>query len=190
MRRHDVQGERFDAFEPSPPPMVGPDGSLHHSPMPGVTERAPRICEQGPCRHYHTFFVQMDAQTPIAASVTDDGRLVGDAGLVAAKLEPHYYCYPTTGVEFVLGELPVVNCNRWVPVDPAALTSDQMYRDRFMASPAGREYETALDRWMQRQTALSNSEQQAIDEAAAEIAAAEAERAASDDPQPDDKEIP
>ncbi len=72
----------------------------------------PRLCEAGPCRHYHTMTIQLDAQQPHAERV--DGRLV-EHGRVF-HTEQHHYCYPDVGIETNLGALPVLSCNRWVPI--------------------------------------------------------------------------
>src|SRR5215470_2227374 len=117
MSRHtDLQDELADEFEPSPLPPIGPDGGPDLQPMQPSPEMHPRLCEAGPCVHYHTFQVQMDVQSPIAARVADGGVLAGAAPPQPFHVETHHYCYPDSGIEFKIGSLPVVTCNRWSPM--------------------------------------------------------------------------
>lgn len=90
-------------------PALGPDGApmlerAHELPL-----APPRLCEAGPCRHYHVMQVQLDAQQPLGSGPT------GSVGSVF-HTELHHYCYPEVGIETNLGGQPVLACNRWVPI--------------------------------------------------------------------------
>lgn len=182
MRDHDVQGELAEGFEPSPTPILGPSGLPERPPTQPVDDPPPRLCEQGPCRHYHHFAIQMDAATPIAGRMEKDASgnvtLSGDAGQDPARLEHHHYCYPTTGIEFVLGSFPVLECSKWDPQDHGDVEIVEYRRAAFLSSDKGQAYKTALDQWRQRQTELAAAEQKMIEDAAAELEAAQAARTA------------
>ena len=194
MRDHDVQGELAEGFEPSPAPILGPSGLPERLPTQPVDDPPPRLCEQGPCRHYHHFAIQMDAATPIAGRMVKDAagnvELVGEAGADPARLEHHHYCYPTTGVEFVLGSFPVLECSRWAPETDEDRADIDRRRDTFMHTLKGEQYKTALDKWRERQDELAAAEQKMIDEATAEIEAAEAARSETQSATPEPGDTP
>lgn len=77
-----------------------------------LAEPAPRLCEAGPCRHYHRFSIQLDAQDPLAER--KDGKLIQHARVFHATT--NHYCYPEVGIESNLGSLSVLECNRWAPI--------------------------------------------------------------------------
>lgn len=73
----------------------------------------PRLCSAGPCRRYHQFKIQLDAQNPMDerksdGTVTRHGRVF--------HVQTHHYCYPDVGIETNLGALPVLECSKWVPI--------------------------------------------------------------------------
>lgn len=105
MRHIDTQESLQDGIETGPLPAMGPDGSPLLEPARDLPPDPPRLCAYGPCRNYHTFKIQLDAQNP--ADVALHGR--------AFHTEQHHYCYPTVGVETNLGSLPVLECSRWTP---------------------------------------------------------------------------
>lgn len=113
MRSRDVQDELADGFEAGPLPPMGPNGAPMLEPVRELPTDPPRLCEAGPCRHYHTMTIQLDAQQP-GRERRDDGTVV-DHGRVF-HTEVHHYCYPDVGIETNLGALPVLSCNRWAPI--------------------------------------------------------------------------
>lgn len=120
MRHNDAQESLQDGFEVGPLPNMGADGSPQLEPVRAAPPDSPRLCAAGPCRNYHTFQIQLDAQNPI-----DPGK----HGRVY-HTEQHHYCYPTAGVETNLGSLPVLSCNRWVPIT-ALFRTKRRIRARF-----------------------------------------------------------
>ncbi len=158
MRRHDVQDELQEGFDLGRGPQIAPDGSLEVPLGRPPTPPRPRLCEAGPCRHYHRLEIQLDAEDPRARTVPIALPGVPGAAPVSGgsvyqapatfHTEVHHYCYPAVGVEMVLGSLPVTQCNRWAPIlelgrrDPAALK-----RETFLGTPAGRRYQAELAAW-------------------------------------------
>lgn len=145
-----------DGFEPAPLPAAGPDGLLDMSSLAKgePPEPPPRICGYGPCRHYHTFQIVMDAATPMDGS--DPGP---------PHIETQHYCYPTAGVETDLGNTPVTSCNRYAPP--------------LLKIGARRRYERDVHAWAwRRENARADAAQLEAD-AAADLAEAEAARAAA-----------
>lgn len=144
MKTHDVQESLSEDFEPAQL-AIGPDGGMAtHPPEP---ERAPppRLCERGPCEHYHRFAIQMDVERGRGAEVLPGGKVVGQAPPAPFHVQVHHYCYPTVGVEMKLGELPVLECNKWnpleVPDDPSPYDGKGP-RLRMLAA-----YQADLDAW-------------------------------------------
>lgn len=103
MKRTDVRDSLADGIELAGPPAAAPNGMpilpTYRDPAPPH----PRLCEYGPCVNYHRFVTQVDAQQPAS-------------GPAAVHFETHHYCYPTSGVETVLADMPVTECNRWKPI--------------------------------------------------------------------------
>lgn len=139
--RNDVQDELADGFEPSPLPPVAPDGSLELPPLREPPRYPPRLCEQGPCRHYHTFKIQLDAQKPLAVKGEDGQMEVPEA---PNHEEQHHYCYPDVGIESKLGSLPVISCSRWAPMMPHELAISDARIHGFLQSDAGKKFEAEL----------------------------------------------
>ena len=104
---------------------MAPDGGLELEPAEPLDDPPPRLCEAGPCRHYHRMAVQMDAQNPMAER--RDGQLVRHARVFHTTVS--HYCYPDVGIETNLGSLPVLECNRWVPIK-SLLTMTRTIRAR------------------------------------------------------------
>lgn len=111
MRSNDLRDELQEGIEPAPMPPRAPDGGLEFTPAVPIEEGPPRLCESGPCRHYHRLDVQMDAANPRAERV--NGRLVRHAKVFHVLV--NHYCYPDVGIETNLGSMPVLSCNRWDP---------------------------------------------------------------------------
>lgn len=112
-----------DGFEPGPL-QVGPDG-IALSDNARIIPPPPSLCEAGPCRNYHRFVTQLDANRPLAASVAQGerhGALEGDGGPQPFHTKVHRWCYPTSGVELELNDMPVLECNRWTA--PSADSSE------------------------------------------------------------------
>lgn len=118
MRSNDIRDKFQDGFEPGPL-QVGPDGGIGMAPAARTIPPPPRLCEAGPCRNYHRFVTQLDAERAIGGAVEQGeqhGRVTGDAGPDPFHVVTHHYCYPTVGIETDLMDLPVLECNRWEPV--------------------------------------------------------------------------
>lgn len=115
MRSTDIRDEVGAELEPAPI-AVGPDG-MHLRDNARAIPPPPRLCEAGPCRHYHRFVSQLDAERPMGATVEPGGRVTGDGGPQPFYTEVHHYCYPDVGIETILGAMPVLECNRWDPVE-------------------------------------------------------------------------
>lgn len=159
MRSIDVQGELQDGIDPASGPAIGPDGMPQFTPGPRVTPARPRLCEAGPCRHYHRLTLQTEAENPLAQRVPV--RLPVVPGVVESgpkgsiyqppatfHTETHHYCYPDVGIEMVLGALPVTECNRWCPiVDDTPAQAVAVARRAFIESPAGAKYQDELFAW-------------------------------------------
>lgn len=175
MRSIDVQGELQDGIEPAPGPAIGPDGMPQFAPGPRVMPARPRLCEAGPCRHYHRLTIQTEAENPIAQRVPV--RLPVVPGVVESgpkgsiyqppatfHTETHHYCYPDVGIGMVLGALPVTECNRWWPhVDDMTLVAVEkvgdanfrrgVARGAFAYSPAGLKFQEELEAWERARSA-------------------------------------
>ena len=150
VQRNNAQDSLQEDFEPSALPPIGPDGAPEIPPMRKDAVPPPRLCEAGPCRHYHTFTIQLDAAQPIAAEV-ENGRLIGRAPRPEMHIHVHHYCYPETGIETELGALPVLQCSRWEPLTPAEIRARADREAEFNESEAGQKFQTALDAWLQAQ---------------------------------------
>lgn len=150
MRSNDIQNDLADGFEVASVPPVGPDGSLKMPPMRPVVPPPPRLCEQGPCVHYHQFTIQLDAESARAAALAGPGdghgALIGPGGQTF-HTETHHYCYPTAGVESRLGSLPIIRCNRWSPKDDDDLTEEARRGDGFLLSSDGKRYLAEQAAW-------------------------------------------
>lgn len=156
MTRHiSAQDELQEGFEPSPFPPMAPDGALEIPPLRAVSDPPPRLCEAGPCRHYHRMVLQLDAQRPIANAIEPGGKLVGIAPEQPFHVNVHHYCYPDTGIETELGSLPVLECNRWEPFSDHEILASTNRKNDFLASARGKEFQTALDTWRQKQRELA-----------------------------------
>lgn len=161
MRKMDVHDELQAAFEVSPLPPIGPDGAPMPPPMRAIPPPRPRLCEAGPCRNYHRFAIQLDAARPRARTVPvalpegTPGAQAVPGGTVyqapaAFHVQTHHYCYPTTGIEMPLGDLPVTECNRWDPIVEADADKDygrSANRRKFQASSAGEQYVADVLAW-------------------------------------------
>jgi len=119
VRRNDVTDSLQEGFEPSPLPPIGPDGAVSIQPLKRLPVAGPRLCEAGPCVHYHRFSTQVDAARPIGDKLGENGQVLGEAPDAPIHVQVHHYCYPTVGIETELGSLPVVECNLWEP-EPAS----------------------------------------------------------------------
>lgn len=147
-RHHDVQDSLQEGFEI-------PKGMPEMKPVATATPPRPRLCAAGPCAHYHRFQIQLAAADPgqiaVAAPVpatTPSVRQEGEGQFYTPPrvfhIQEHHYCYPTTGVEMELGDLPVLECNRWSPQSdlPQALAADTFNR-----SPAGQQFAAEVAAW-------------------------------------------
>lgn len=144
MQSTDVRDELADGFESAALPPRAPDGTLApFSASKGLDEPPPRLCEYGPCRHYHRFDVQVDAENPKSERIA--GRLVVHAKVFHTSV--HHYCYPDVGIETVLGAMPVLGCNRWVPV------GGLLRRLTGSVGRAHRAHRSDLDAWHARREA-------------------------------------
>ncbi len=138
MRRNHAQENPIEDFDAGDLPPMGPDG-LMTEPQRAQVEPPPRLCEQGPCVHYHRFAIQLDVEAGLREPD-------GSPAKQPFHVRVHHYCYPTSGVETELGALPVLECNRW---EPAVARFDIIgrIRENYIQSPAGQEYLRKLDEW-------------------------------------------
>lgn len=132
--------------------------------MPGFSPRRPelpprpRLCEQGPCRHYHRLETQVESADPgarrvpvklpllpVGAQAVDGGTLYQAPAMFHTAVS--HYCYPGVGIEIVLGDVPVVSCSRWDPSQPPEVAQLAMSRSAFLRGPDGRQYTAALEAW-------------------------------------------
>lgn len=180
MRRIDVQGELQDGIEPAPGPVMGPDGAPQFVSGPPVTPARPRLCEAGPCRHYHRLTIQVEAESPRAQRVPV--RLPVVPGVVESSpkgsiyqppatyhTQTSHFCYPDVGIEMPLGSMPVTECNRWFPfVDdmaPVAVErvvphAHRIARQAFIESLEGAKYREELMAWEQaRERELADAQE-------------------------------
>lgn len=151
MKTIDVQDELQDDFEVGALPPIGPDGAPEIPALRKMTAPPPRLCEAGPCRNYHRLAIQMDVTRPIAGALEPGGKLVGEAPPQPFFVQVHHYCYPSPGIETQLGDLPVMECNRWEPRSGMEAEQDHERHAAFMRSAAGERYKTALDTWLEEQ---------------------------------------
>lgn len=172
MKSKDVQDDLAGNFEVSPLPPIGPDGAPVLSPQRPMLAPRPRICEAGPCVHYHRLEVEVEAQDPMSmkvpirlpvlpsgAAAVPDGTLYQPPPSIHTQLI--HTCYPSSGIEIDLGPAPVYNCNRWMPMTVADRTSERMlHRAEWMTSAEGREYTEAVRQWEQ-----ARAEEQRVDAA-------------------------
>lgn len=187
MRSKELQDELQAGFEPTQLPAPAPDGTLALPPMRKSLPQAPKLCAQGPCVHYHRLTVQLDAEEARAARVASGdkhhGRLVG-APSESFHTATHHYCYPESGIEADLGALPVLECNRWLPMDdidrgllgltvPRGPAFGPFRNDaitRFFATERGAMYQRELAAW-QKALEAEEAAQRAADQEAARIVA-------------------
>jgi hypothetical protein len=171
MRSNDIQDDLADGIELAQVPPVGPGGALKMPPMRPAVPPPPRLCEQGPCVHYHQFSIQLDAEQARAAAVAGPGdghgALVGRAG-ETFHVEVHHYCYPTSGVESRLGSLPIIQCNLWAPKGPAQRDMEATDGLKYLESADGKRYLAEQAAWQAARAA---------EQAAQDADTAEAERA-------------
>jgi len=161
MKTIDVQDELAEGFDPSPLPPIGRDGGLALPPLRKIVDPPPRICDVGPCAHYHQFETQLDVASPLAHK-GPDGHLTASAQ--PFHIKTHHYCYPSPGIELALEALPVLRCNRWDPVAvPGVVTS--VHRADLQA-----EYTTILDAWIAARRKETELEDDQRARAAAELA--------------------
>ena len=157
-KRRDVREGLADGFEPAPGPRVGPDGRLMFEPMPKERPPHPRLCDAGPCLHYHRLVTQVDAADPHPQLLPD--RLPSDTPGVfevqgkqfykpprSFHTEVHHYCYPTPGVESELGSVPVIECNLWRPRTELDDMLDRTAREKFEASERGIAFRQSVADW-------------------------------------------
>lgn len=165
MKRIVAQDELAEGFEPGPLPPIGPDGAVHIPPLKKLPVlELPRLCEAGPCVHYHTFTLQLDAARPIADRVGEGGVLEGDAPAQPFHTQVHHYCYPTVGIETELGALPVLTCNLWEPRDPDGENNRRHAEDRWFATPQGQAYLQKRQAWEDQRQAEHDAAIDAVNE--------------------------
>ena len=126
MKTVDPHAELHEGFQPAPNPAIGQDGGAVLPARRSSPHPRPSLCRAGPCVHYHRLVVQVEAENPRAVLVPirlphgtpGAERTVGGTLYQAPAVfhtETHHYCYPGSGIEMPLGELPVVECNLHEP---------------------------------------------------------------------------
>lgn len=168
MVSNDVQDELAEGFTPTPLPPVAPDGGLELPKMREAPRHPPRLCEQGPCRHYHTFKIQLDAQKPMAVR-KDDGTV--EQPEAPDHEETHHYCYPDVGIESKLGGLPVIQCNRWSPIPLEQRKIDELRVEAWLATDEGKQYIAELDAYGAERERIARELADASEAAAEDLAA-------------------
>jgi predicted Zn-ribbon and HTH transcriptional regulator len=161
MKTIDPHSDLQEGFEPAPAPPIGPDRSPIIQPQRSDPPARPSLCRAGPCRNYHRFVTQVDAENPRAvplpivlpegtpgAQQTPQGTLYRAPAVF--HTETHHYCYPDPGIEMNLGALPVVECNRWdppsrIPIGRVDALADR--RARFWITEKGRVHLEQLAAW-------------------------------------------
>jgi hypothetical protein len=79
---------------------------------------------------------------PVGAQAVDDGTLYQAPATFHTSTS--HYCYPDSGIEIVLGDTPVVKCNRWDPTGNA-----NAERLKFMQTERGQKYQASVEEWEQ-----------------------------------------
>ena len=163
MKRRSLANDLIDEFSPTPLREMGVFAFERKADGP----QAPRICEQGPCIHYHRLETQMDVAAP------QDGTA---AGLFT---QVHHACYPDTGIEIELGDTPVLECNRWEPMTPALKTKLKRATKQHFKTKDGKQFLKELWVWVNAKAQQQSEIEKAAAEEAEKLAAEERERAAS-----------
>lgn len=193
MKTKDVQDDLAGNFEVSPLPPIGPEGAPVLSPQRPMRLPRPRLCEAGPCVHYHRLEVEVEAQDPMpmkvpvrlpvlpaGATVVADGTLYQPPPAVHTQLI--HTCYPSSGIEIDLGPAPIYNCNRWTPMTAAERSSEAaLRRTEWLLSAEGREYTEAVRRWEDARARETHADAATQAELASLMAAYEAAHASHDD---------
>lgn len=143
----------------------------------------PSLCAAGPCKHYHRFRTQLEAQPPLALPAKRARELeVLPAAAPGFHAETHHYCYPTPGVEMNLGATPVLECSLYEPVHAVERKRLEAARHNFLVTPQGRQFEGELAAW--RAALIADAE---ADEDAAAQAAADLQNMPTSTPDPEPK---
>lgn len=156
-KHRDLHDDLAEEFEPSALP-IGRDGAPVLEPLRKDKKPYPRLCEAGPCVHYHRMETQFDAAAPIAERVEEGGKLVGISTGAPFHTKVHHYCYPDVGIETDLGSMPVVTCNRWRPIGNE-YRQVEMDRAAWRGSADGQAYQAELDAWKADQAKPEPDEQ-------------------------------
>lgn len=151
---NDTQDDLQEGFEVAPLPPLAPDGAVTISPLRKLPTVAPRLCEAGPCVHYHCFEIQLDAARAIANELGENGTLIGEAPPQSFHTQTHHYCYPTTGVETKLGDLPVLKCNLWTPITLAEHNARNTRETEFYSTTNGQGFLHEVAAFQDGQAAL------------------------------------
>ncbi len=147
-RHGHAQEDAIEGFDEAELPGFGPGGIAgSQNDDRKLAPPPPRLCEAGPCVHYHRFEIQLDAEGPKAGAVEVGGKLVGDAGKQPFYVRVHHYCYPDVGIETELGSLPVLKCNRWSPITPHAKKTQDQVRAEFWQSEEGLAFAAERHEW-------------------------------------------
>jgi hypothetical protein len=97
----------------------------------------------------------MDVQDPAARVVNADlpsgtPGVIKDGTRTLYRAPTSYHtqtshsCYPTAGIEFELGSLPIVRCNRW---EPLGTNGKPMRPAAYLRTTEGRAYTAEVERW-------------------------------------------
>jgi hypothetical protein len=171
VRHIHVPSELSEGVDLTQPPPIDPRGGFEARPK-ATFDPPPRLCEQGPCVHYHRLGIQMDVEAPKGDGVdAESGAVLGAAGEMPIHIQTSHYCYPDVGIEMVLGSEPVMSCNLWEPRSRNLEAVQQAY----LKSPEGNHYQGLLARWIERQHEAAKAAESAADDA--ERVLAEAVRA-------------
>lgn len=107
-----------------------------------VLRDADWVCLAGPCRHYWRVANQIDNLKPHDAREVDGRRVIEPAKTYAngdpvrAFEQINHFCIPMPGIEMIMSDEVVLECNRWDPIDPedpeqkAIVRRRKAYHDR------------------------------------------------------------
>src|SRR3954471_6043676 len=109
----EAQGYEWGTDPSVPTGHFGPPQQLQMT-QEATGEPCPMLCQEGPCGRYHEIKSLMDVQKPLDGSASPE------------RFKITRTCYPHSGIEMDI-DVPIVSCNRWVPLStPSARSTGDM----------------------------------------------------------------